>query len=108
MVGRGRVHKASTAECQRYCEGMPHCASFAWWPDGGCHVQDFHSKEIAADSKVVSGPVRCPLVPTTTLEGKTTAASTTEKVATKAATQSTTESTTPTPTTGPIVGCKTS
>lgn len=64
MAGRGRTHQDSAAKCQELCAGMPHCETFVWWPDGGCHVQDKNSKAIEAVSKLISGPRECPLANT--------------------------------------------
>lgn len=94
MAGRGRTNQNSAADCQAHCHSIPGCATFSWWPDGGCHVQDGNAKAKSSSSQIVTGPAQCPLitstVTTTTTEPTTTVSTTTE---TQTATETTTKTT---------------
>jgi len=82
--------QASWRWCQAACKAEPECAHFAFWPDGGCMLQDGNSTvvkstsqcyEAATDatnattcdgSKVISGPKECAKPVTATPPGPCT------------------------------------
>mmetsp|Transcript_61371 Transcript_61371/g.179368 ORF Transcript_61371/g.179368 Transcript_61371/m.179368 type:complete len:765 (-) Transcript_61371:123-2417(-) len=66
MVFQGRTVEVNAAACQARCSSTLNCKHFAFWPDGGCHLQDQYAKQTSAeDYRVVSGPPSCnePLTP---------------------------------------------
>jgi len=38
MPGQGRTVEPSVQACRQRCEGVEGCTAFAWWADGGCHL----------------------------------------------------------------------
>jgi len=70
-----RTSQASAQACHRKCQETDECATFTWWPDGGCHLQAAGVTEYgsftptmvrAVGPYVISGPQDCPLILTTT------------------------------------------
>lgn len=58
MPGQPRTHEENAEACHNRCRGIPDCASFSFWPDGGCHVQDSTAKIEVSDG-ITAGPREC-------------------------------------------------
>lgn len=43
MPGHGRTEARTALQCQLRCARTPACAHFSWWPDGGCHLQEYRA-----------------------------------------------------------------
>mmetsp|Transcript_38826 Transcript_38826/g.119874 ORF Transcript_38826/g.119874 Transcript_38826/m.119874 type:complete len:835 (-) Transcript_38826:98-2602(-) len=60
MVDQGRTREISAEACQARCNTTHGCAHFAFWPDGGCHLQDNKSvRTVSLDHTVIGGPPSC-------------------------------------------------
>lgn len=63
MKGQERIFAGSVTECQAWCVQTADCRHFAFWPDGGCHLQDRSAlalrTETDAEANVVAGPPFC-------------------------------------------------
>jgi len=58
MPGQGRTFANSAAQCQARCFRTSGCARFTWWPDGGCHLQEYYTTKHHAMGSV-AGPSSC-------------------------------------------------
>eukprot|EP00435_Cladocopium_sp_Y103_P030730 s947_g7.t1 len=58
MDGQGRTVETSATKCQQRCAGVQGCAHFAWWSNGGCHLQN-SSATYVYDRWVYSGGPSC-------------------------------------------------
>eukprot|EP00429_Kryptoperidinium_foliaceum_P061161 CAMPEP_0176098434 /NCGR_PEP_ID=MMETSP0120_2-20121206/49354_1 /TAXON_ID=160619 /ORGANISM="Kryptoperidinium foliaceum, Strain CCMP 1326" /LENGTH=456 /DNA_ID=CAMNT_0017432441 /DNA_START=46 /DNA_END=1412 /DNA_ORIENTATION=+ len=62
MIGHGRSDAATPSRCQERCARTPGCAHFSWWPDGGCHLQEYAAALRHAgpgDGMPIAGPGDC-------------------------------------------------
>jgi len=57
--GPGRVDVTSMEECQALCDKTRDCATFTYWPNGGCHLQDKDAKKHRARRVVMAGQKQC-------------------------------------------------
>jgi len=58
MPGQGRTSEDSATQCQNRCFRTSGCARFTWWPDGGCHLQEYYTDRQHAMGPV-AGPSSC-------------------------------------------------
>jgi len=60
MIFQSRSVEMNARACQTRCRLTTRCTHFAYWPDGGCHLQDENAKVVVAeDFRVISGPPTC-------------------------------------------------
>eukprot|EP00931_Biecheleriopsis_adriatica_P060389 TRINITY_DN3626_c0_g1_i1.p1 TRINITY_DN3626_c0_g1~~TRINITY_DN3626_c0_g1_i1.p1 ORF type:complete len:2436 (-),score=328.82 TRINITY_DN3626_c0_g1_i1:104-7411(-) len=71
MPRQGRTVTSSAADCQQRCSSVSGCAHFSWWPDGGCHIQNFDALR-KSNNRVTAGPPSCPSTATKTITTTTT------------------------------------
>merc|ERR1712038_1718967 len=81
-----RSETINAPDCQMRCANTAGCTSFAWYPDGGCHIQDGSARRVQAPDSIVSGGPDCD--PTTTSTFTTTKTTTSTKTSTTATTTS--------------------
>jgi len=58
MPGQGRTIVDTARQCQARCFRTSGCARFTWWPDGGCHLQEYYTDRQHAVG-AVAGPSSC-------------------------------------------------
>mmetsp|Transcript_31093 Transcript_31093/g.68057 ORF Transcript_31093/g.68057 Transcript_31093/m.68057 type:complete len:764 (+) Transcript_31093:53-2344(+) len=62
MILSYRTVEMNAAACRKRCRKTENCYHFAFWPDGGCNLQDSSAHKMTAeDYRVVSGPPSCAL-----------------------------------------------
>jgi len=59
MAGQTRSTELSAQDCQARCYSVVGCAHFAYWPDGGCHLQSSEAVPQFEAAGLVSGPPNC-------------------------------------------------
>eukprot|EP01065_Artemidia_motanka_P036254 TRINITY_DN44170_c0_g1_i1.p1 TRINITY_DN44170_c0_g1~~TRINITY_DN44170_c0_g1_i1.p1 ORF type:complete len:626 (+),score=145.66 TRINITY_DN44170_c0_g1_i1:50-1927(+) len=60
MPGQTRSEAAVAHQCQQRCASVPGCAHFAFYEDGGCHLQSKRAKRVEVPGEEVSsGPRSC-------------------------------------------------
>lgn len=62
MPGQGRTATSTAAGCQSRCASTRGCKSFAWWANGGCHIQDASSREVVGKA-TEAGSATCDFKP---------------------------------------------
>lgn len=65
MRGQERSEEPDVFACSKRCAAVRDCAHFSFWPDRGCHLQDFFAN-LVTDDKVVSGVPNCEVRSNTT------------------------------------------